>query len=130
MTEDQQPAVVDEPVINYNDPTSVEQAIVRIHGQIHRGVDYIAGLNGEHKRLDRQLAKERAEAFLDYIGTQQDKRHAAELATQDRRQEVDEAKVLLDYARDRMRELEKTMSGLQSILSDLRALYNAERGRG
>lgn len=116
--------------IDLNDPAAIEQAILDIHRFMAQGVKEIGSLNAEHKRLARLLDQEFAQAFLDHIGPQSEKRQAATLKTMERRQEVDEAKVLLDYARDQMRALEKQMSGLQSILSDLRAMFNAERGRG
>lgn len=118
------------PTIDLNDPAAVERAIVDIHRFMAQGVKEIGSLNAEHKRLARLFDQEFAVAFLDHAGLQLEKRQAATLATMERRQEVDEAKVLLDYARDQMRALEKQMSGLQSILSDLRAMFNAERGRG
>lgn len=124
------PAQQEAPAIDLNDPAAVEQAIVDIHRFMAQGVKEIGSLNAEHKRLARLLDEEFAVAYLAHPGPQTEKRQAATLKTMDRRQEVDEAKVLLDYARDQMRALEKQMSGLQSILSDLRAMFGAERGRG
>jgi hypothetical protein len=131
MTDTQQgPGTIERPAVDIHNPVAVETEITAIHARLYRGVEVIDKLNREHKKLARDLTKAKAKAYLEYDGPQPEKRQHAELATLELREQVDTARVKLDYARDFAHALGKEMSGLQSILSDLRAMYGAERGRG
>lgn len=115
--------------VDIHDPVAVETAIATINARLHNSVEVIGKLNDETRTLSREYAKAKAVAYLSAEGPQPDRRAAAELASMDLREELDASRVGLDYARDYVRALEKELSGLQSILSDLRVMYNAERGR-
>jgi hypothetical protein len=130
MTEQQGPGTVERPAVDIHNPVAVETEIVKIHARLYRGVEVIDQLNREHKKLARDLTEAKAKAYLNHDGPQPEKRQASELATIPLREQVDIARVKLDYAREFANALGKEMSGLQSVLADLRAMYGAERGRG
>lgn len=111
-------------------PVDLENAIQEISRRMHDGIKVISRLNEEYKAAKRAHDIAKAQAYVNHDGPQAEKRQVAELAVSDLRIAMDEAKVKLDYARDLARTLEKEQSGLQSINSNVRAMYNAERGYG
>lgn len=111
-------------------PVDLENAIQEISRRMHKGIKVISELNDAYKAAKRAHDIARAQAYVDHDGPQAEKRMVAELAVKDLRVAMDEAKVKLDYARDLSVTLHKEQSGLQSINSNVRAMYNAERGFG
>lgn len=111
-------------------PVDLENAIQEISRRMHDGIKVISRLNDEYKAAKREHDVAKAKAYVNHDGPQAEKRMAAELAVENLRVAMDQAKVKLDYARDLARTLEKEQSGLQSINSNVRAMYNAERGYG
>jgi hypothetical protein len=111
-------------------PVDLEREIQEISRRMHVGIKVISDLNEAYKAAKRAHDVAKAQAYVDHDGPQAEKRQVSELAVVDLRVAMDEAKVKLDYARDHARALEKELSGLQSVNSNVRAMYNAERGFG
>jgi hypothetical protein len=108
----------------YN-PVTVEQAIRDCSNRIGKGVRVVADRYKVYLKAKRDLDRAKAHAFLDYQGTQADKKHAAELATEDERDARDEAYEAYKYAKELASALEDELRALQSINKSVNSAYNA-----
>lgn len=116
-----------DPALN---PEALESAIQEISRRMHKGIRVVSDLNEGYKKAKREHDVAKAQAYVDHDGPQAEKRQVSELAVVDLRVAMDEAKVKLDYAQDLSHTLHKELSALQSLNSNVRAMYNAERGFG
>lgn len=108
----------------YN-PVTVEQAIRDCSSRIGKGVKVVADRYKVYLKAKRDLDRAKAHAFLDYQGTQADKKHAAELATEKERDARDEAYEAYKYAKELAAALEDELRALQSINKSVNSAYNA-----
>lgn len=108
----------------YN-PVTVEQAIRDCSNRIGKGVKVVADRYKVYLKAKRDLDRAKAHAFLDYQGTQADKKHAAELATEEERDARDEAYEAYKYAKELAGALEDELRALQSINKSVNSAYNA-----
>lgn len=112
----------------YN-PVSVEQAIKDCSGRIAKGVRVVADRYKAYQAAKRTLDRAKAHAFLGYQGTQMEKKHAAELATEEERDARDEAYEAYKYAKELAGALEDELRALQSINKSVTSAYNAVGAR-
>jgi thiaminase len=117
----------DNPALN---PERLENAIQEIARRMHTGIKVVSELNESYKAAKRAHDVAKAQAYVDHVGAQAEKKQVAELAVVTLRVEMDEAKVKLDYAQDLARTLHKELSALQSLNSNVREMYRSERGFG
>jgi hypothetical protein len=108
----------------YN-PVSVEQAIRNCSDRIAKGVSITAERYKAYQKAKRELDRAKAHAFLDYQGTQLEKKHAAELATEGERDERDRTYEAYKYAKELAAALEDELRALQSINKSVNSAYNA-----
>jgi hypothetical protein len=108
----------------YN-PVSVEQAIRNCSDRIAKGVRIVADRYKIYQEAKRTLDRAKAQAFLDYAGTQAEKKAAAELATVDERDARDRAYEEYKYAKELAGALEDELRALQSINKSVTSAYNA-----
>lgn len=108
----------------YN-PVSVEQAIRNCSDRIAKGVRVVADRYKVYQEAKRTLDRAKAHAFLDYQGTQAEKKHAAELATIEERDARDESYEAYKYTKELAAALEDELRALQSINKSVNSAYNA-----
>lgn len=111
------------------DPVTVEQAMDTAGNQIEDSVDILDELLEVFLEADADWDREFAQAYLNHVGPQAEKRYAAEVATSEYRKSRDIAFRNLKYAERKANALATRLSKYQSINKSVTSAYNAAGGR-
>lgn len=113
-----------------HNPVDIEQGIRDCADRIHASVQ----TTSSHERLARRLRREYdaafARAYINASGPAHEKRYHAELATQTKRQEAEDAEVAYRYADRQAKAQEQELRALQSVGASVRSMYQVETGVG
>ncbi len=106
-------------------PVEVEQAITEAANDIMRSVRGVSEALRDYREKERAYDLAFARAYNRHTGPAHAKKYAAEERTQDERAARDEAEVVYRYAERRVRALEGILSGHQSVMRSVVAMYGA-----
>lgn len=111
-------------------PVEIEASIRACSQRIHKGVIIVTQEERAARAARREYDVAYAAAYLDFDGPAHERRHAAEIATQELRAVADEAEIKFRHAERTARAIEKELHALQSIGASVRAMYGAADGIG
>lgn len=111
-------------------PEQIEAAIDRARRNIARGVRVVSDAEEKARTAARAYDRAYAQAYLDHEGPQQQKRYAAELATEEEREAKDVAELAYRHAQRVAEGLRDELSALQSIARSVAAVYASSTGFG
>jgi hypothetical protein len=121
-----------QPGADVHNPVEVERAIRDCSARIGRMVVVCRDTYAAFLEADRTFDRAVARAYLAYNRLPaHERKHRAELATQDERQARDVADVAYRYARDQANAAESELRAWQSVGASVRAMWSvAGRGDG
>lgn len=122
-------AVVNAPNAPLN-PAEIEQNIRTCAERIHKGVTVTTDAEREAKQKRRAYDAAVARAYMDHQGPAHEKKYAAELATQQEREDAEAAEITYRYAERTAKAVEAELRAWQSVGASVRLMYGVETGVG
>jgi SOS response regulatory protein OraA/RecX len=110
-------------------PAEIEEAIAASGDLLEDSVDVIDELQEAFLLADAELDRAFARAYLNHQGPQQEKRYAAELATEKERTARDQAFLIFKYAERKANAVDRRISGLQTRSKSANNAMNTYGGR-
>jgi hypothetical protein len=104
-------------------PVDIENAIRSCSNRIGNGVKVCSDAYAEFLEADRAFDQAYARAYMAHDGAAHERKYAAELATEEERQNRDAADVAYRYADRLARALENELRAWQSLGASVRSMY-------
>lgn len=112
-------------------PVMVEQTVLQATRDIAQGVKVVSTFHKRKLDADRAYDLALARAYMAHTGPAHEKKHAAEIATEQQRIEKDAAEVAYQHAQRQMKALEGKQSAFQTIAKSVVSMFGASgSGRG
>lgn len=107
-------------------PVQIEQQIQQIADDIAKGVRIVSDAEYKAAAARRQYDVAFALAYGCAVGSIQDRKYAAELATIEARETAEKAEIAFRHAQRTARALEKKLDALRSVGVSVRTMYGAQ----